>query len=226
MGMNIARHMDVLNPLKHKHPIHIIGAGATGSRLFASLVELGFEDITVYDDDIVESHNLANQLFIQDDIGVLKVDALDKWAKAKLGEGLRSGQYISKRLPQEDIILEGTVFLLTDTMSSRKEIYEECLKDNPFIERVFETRMASSYGNVYAFDPNITGKQWLETLIDDKEAEKSACGGTISVGATASIIANQAIWQFVLSLTDPDAADDIVNIYLQPFCTSTSSWKR
>ena len=224
--INTARHREVCNPLDHEHPIHIIGAGATGSRLFASLVELGFEDITVYDDDKVESHNLANQLFINDDINVLKVDALNKWVHMKLGEGLKSGNFIPERLPHKTIELDGTVFLLTDTMSSRREIYESCLKDNVLVDRVVETRMASSYGNVFTFNPVKTGEQWLDTLIDDKKAEKSSCGSSISVGATASIIANQAVWQFMLSLTDPEATSDIVDIFLQPFCMSTRSWEK
>lgn len=225
MSINTARHLDIINPALHKHPIHIIGAGATGSRLFASLVELGFEEINVYDDDKVESHNLANQLFVQDDIGEYKVSALDKWVHQKLGEGLKSGNYITERLPHADIVLDGTVFLLTDTMSSRREIYDACLKDNLLVERVIETRMASSYGNVFTFDPNTTGEQWLKTLISDDEAEKSSCGSSISVGATASIIANQAIWQFMTSLTDPKGLDDIVDVFLHPMCMSTRSWE-
>ena len=223
--INTARHREVFNPLMHKHPIHIIGAGATGSRLFASLVELGFEDITVYDDDKVENHNLANQLFIMDDIDKLKVEGLDRWVHQKLGEGLKHGLYIPERLPHAEYDLEGTVFLLTDTMSSRREIYDHCLKDNILVERVIETRMASSFGNIYSFDPAKTGDQWLNTLISDDEAEVSSCGSSISVGATASIIANQAVWQFMLSLTDPEGADDIVDVYLQPFCMSTRSWE-
>ncbi len=223
--INTARHVEVFNPLLYQHPIHIIGAGATGSRLFASLVELGFDDITVYDDDIVENHNLANQLFVMDDIDKLKVDGLDRWVQQKLGEGLKNGVYVPHRLPNKNFQLEGTVFLLTDTMTSRREIFDHCLKDNLMVERVIETRMASSFGNIYSFDPNIVGDQWLSTLIDDDEAEVSTCGSSISVGATASIIANQAVWQFMLSLTDPEAHDDIVDIFLQPLCMGTRKWE-
>lgn len=222
--INISRHSSIFNPAKHQEPIHIIGAGATGSRLFSSLVELGFQDITVYDDDIVEIHNLANQLFSMEDLNKKKVDALNDWVNKKLGEGLKYGSFITDRLPNENYILDGYVFLLTDTMSSRKEIFDSCLKDNDSIKRVIETRMASSYGNIFSFNPIKHGEQWVSTLIDDKDAEKSYCGSSISVGATASIIANHAVWQFMLSLNDPEAADDIVDIFLQPFCMSTRKW--
>ncbi|MGD9382355.1 MAG: ThiF family adenylyltransferase [Candidatus Thorarchaeota archaeon] len=212
--------------MSHKHPIHIIGAGATGSRLFASLIELGFDEINVYDYDHVENHNLANQLFLMEDVGELKVDALSSWVKAKIGEDLPNCKFINTSLPDDQVYLDGTVFLLTDTMSSRKEIYEACIAGNPDIDRVIETRMASSFGNVYSFNPEQHGNHWLDTLIDDNLAEKSSCGSSISVGATANIIANAAVWQFMLSLNDPDAADDIVDVFLQPFCVSTRSWPK
>ncbi len=223
--MNTTRHREVLDPMSYPDPIHIIGAGATGSRLFASLIELGFTNLNVYDYDKVESHNLANQVFDNGDIDTYKVDALKKWVEAKLGEGIDGLNYSTKKLPDRDVDLDGTVFLLTDTMSSRREIYESCLMDNTGIHKVYETRMASSFGNVFSFNPITHGDQWLDTLIDDEDAEVSSCGSSISVGATASIIANSAIWQFMLSLTDPEAADDIVDIFLQPLCMGTRSWK-
>jgi len=223
--MNTMRHREILDPMSYPDPIHIIGAGATGSRVFASLVELGFTNLNVYDYDKVESHNLANQVFGNNDIDLYKVDALKNWVEAKLGEAIEGVNYSTEKLPTKDTQLDGTVFLLTDTMSSRKEIYDTCLKSNTGVHRVFETRMASSFGNIYSFNPIFHGDQWLETLIEDDKAEVSSCGSSISVGATASIIANNAVWQFMLSLTDPDAASDIVDIYLQPLCMDSRSWQ-
>lgn len=223
--INTARHREIINPLSHKHPIHIIGAGATGSRLFASLVELGFDDISVYDYDQVESHNLANQIFLERDIGSHKVDALQSWVSDKIGTDMKGYKYVNTRIPDDEVWLTGTVFLLTDTMASRREIYETAIQGNPDISRVIETRMASSFGNVFSFNPEEHGDQWVNTLISDNEAEVSSCGSSISVGATASIIANLAVWQLINSLVDPEGADDIIDIFLQPFCVSTRSWQ-
>lgn len=222
--INISRHKDVIDTSKIKTPIHIIGAGATGSRLFASLVELGFTDISIYDFDEVENHNLANQLFLYEDIGKLKVEALRDWARAKLGHELEGLNFIDAALPDSNYPLAGTVFLLTDTMTSRREIYDACLKDNFEVYRVIETRMASSYGNIYMFNPHVDGDKWLETLIDDDDAETSACGTSISVGSTASIIANMAVWQFKLALTDPVAAENKIDIFLKPFSMMGETW--
>jgi len=222
--INTARHKEIINPLHHQEPIHIIGAGATGSRLFTALIELGFTNISIHDFDTVESHNLANQIFVYSDIGEYKVKALQDWAVAKLGEDVIDINYGTFALPHPDVHLEGTVFLLTDTMGSRREIYDQCIEGNHDVTRVIETRMASSYGNVYSFDPVMQGAAWLDTLIDDDKAEASACGSSISVGSTASIIANLAVWQFTLSLVDPESADGITDIFLKPFCMATRGW--
>ncbi len=222
--INISRHSSIINPLDHREEIHIIGAGATGSRLFTSLVELGFTNISVYDFDKVENHNLANQVFQYSDIGHYKVDALKRWAEAKLGTESKTITYSTERLPSPGVYLSGYVFLLVDTMSARKEIYEECIEGNENILYVLETRMASSYGNISTFNPITDGDNWLSTLIGDDEAEVSACGSSISVGTTASIISNLCVWQFMDRCVDPSAADDIVNIFLKPFCLGVESW--
>ena len=56
MGINISRHKDYFDAMSQKlQPITIIGAGATGSRVFEALVNLGMTNIAVFDDDKIES---------------------------------------------------------------------------------------------------------------------------------------------------------------------------
>lgn len=227
MTLSTIRHDDVFNARKHDQRITIVGAGATGSRVFAALVELGLTKITVVDYDVVEPHNLANQIFTHSHIGELKIDALADWAKTKLGlpDLPDTFEFVEACLPDDNVELHGSVFLLTDTMSSRREIFESCINANPDIYRVIETRMASSHGNVFSFDPHDSGKAqaWLNSLISDDDAETSACGSSISVGTTASIIANLAVWQYMLRKKDPAGADDVIDLFLHPFCTATRS---
>ena len=84
------RHENIIDPREHLHiPLHVVGLGATGSRLAMSLIELGFTNIKFYDFDIVESHNLANQIYGFKDIGVPKTTALEReieYAKSQLQE--------------------------------------------------------------------------------------------------------------------------------------------
>ena len=192
------RHQEIFDPTKFGAlPISIIGVGATGSRVFASLVELGCTNITLFDPDVVEAHNLANQLFSHADIGRFKGEACLSWYHTKTGHDPKDISYIARYVPCEEAQPKGFVFLLTDSMSSRREIAEACFRNNPDVLHVFETRMASSYGNVFNFNPMFDLDAWLATLTSDEEAEVSACGSSISVGPTASIIANLAVWQFI-----------------------------
>ncbi len=222
------RHDEIFKARDNNHRITIIGAGATGSRVFAALAELGLTNITVYDFDKVEPHNLANQIYGNKDIGNAKIKALEAWYLTKMGLNplapfaLPSDMRFFEERVGRYTELKGTIFLLTDTMESRREIYEHCIKDNTDVYRVIETRMAATHGNIYTFNPHTHGAAWLSTLVEDDQAEVSACGSSISVGTTASIIANMAVWQYMHAKTNPEAGDEIVDIFLKPFCMTTS----
>ncbi len=224
MSLDVSRHTPIIKPWEHNEKITLIGAGATGSRIFMALIELGFTNIDVIDFDHVELHNLANQAFITEDIGKLKVAALRDRYIAKVGDQpADSMRFIEGKMPMEGHKLEGTVFLLTDTMSSRREIYETCLKDNFSVTRCIETRMASMYGNIFMFLPanEIQAEKWVNTLIDDSQGEVSECGTSISVGITASLIANYAVWNMVNSMTNPAGAHEQIDLFFRPCITIT-----
>lgn len=72
--MNRERFKDALW-FNNKVEIVIGGAGGIGSWLSFFLTRAGF-NVTVYDFDTVEEHNLGGQLFFAHDIGQLKVTAL------------------------------------------------------------------------------------------------------------------------------------------------------
>ncbi len=72
------RQLDILDPKLMSVPVVVIGAGATGSFAALSLAKMGVRNITVYDFDTVEEHNLPNQFYRQCDIGKPKVIALQE----------------------------------------------------------------------------------------------------------------------------------------------------
>lgn len=220
--ITIRRHQAIFDPSKYRSPIHLLGVGATGSRIFQSLVELGCTKISCYDFDVVEAHNLANQAYVHSHIGLQKVAACEQLYKYKTGATQipKEMRFYNECVPFEGMpLLEGTVFLLTDSMESRKQIYNAVIKDNYLIDHVIETRMASTHGNVFAFSPSdeAASQTWYNSLIDDGVAELSPCGEPMSVGPTAAIIANLAVWQYITLHTDAAAAMKQVDIYLKPF---------
>ena len=224
--LSTVRHDEVFNARKNNQQITIIGTGAIGSRVFAALVELGLTKIHLIDFDHVEAHNLANQIFNNDDIGKTKIHACEVWYKRKTGYIPPDEMVFSEaKLPHPETKVAGSVFLLTDSMASRREIFEKCIRDNDDVYRVIEVRMAATHGNVHLFNPHVEEEvdAWINTLIDDDLAEVSACGSSLTVGTTASILANMAVWQFVHSKTDEAAVDTAVDIFLKPFVVTTRS---
>ena len=246
--INTMRHASVFNPAEHPFRIHIVGAGATGSRIFAALVELGMTNIHVYDPDVVEDHNLANQIYMANDTGHAKVKGCAEFYKRKLGveRTPENMGFHSRRVTGEYIrnggMQGGIVFLLTDTMDSRREIFDalalRCVKSTQTVGGglaiiqapmlVIETRMGSTHGSVFTVNPfdQAAGKAWRSTLVDDTDTdniELSPCGTTLSVGTTASLIANYAVWQMMQFFVDPVGMQPRVDLYFKPTLTITSS---
>jgi len=228
--INTMRHQSIFDSDEHNPPIHIIGVGATGSRVWLSLVELGLTNIHVYDFDKVEPHNLANQVYMARDVGRPKVHGLARYYQDKTGAPAPEDMgFHNMRVSSETGFnyrqFSGIVFLMTDTMASRRDIYDSIIADQGLDakQKVFlmiETRMASSYGNVFThnpFDP-AQASAWKATLVDDdaESTEVSPCGTSISVGPTANTIANIAVWQMINFFTDPLAEAQVVNLYMKP----------
>ena len=227
--ISTARHHDYFDTLKHSYtPITIVGAGAVGSKIFEALICLGLKDIIVYDFDKIEHQNIANQLFTVNDVDKYKVDALYDWATYKSGEKLPKDNFKHTKVEGNmKGAMKGIVFLLTDTMSSRKEIYENSLRFNSAVDLVIETRMSLTHGNIYLFNPKNTrqSREWLATLISDDAptTDESLCGTALTIGTTASVIANTAVSHLVHYMRGDDP-DQITDIFLEPCFTTTKRW--
>lgn len=198
MSINPQRHLDVFSPKAFgNRRVDVIGCGATGSRVARSLTQLGISNLHLWDFDTVEAHNIANQMYTTLDVGKLKVDALSAEIDAIVGE--RNFASIHPEKVDGTYSFGDIVFLLVDSMAVRKEIWEGALKMKLHTQFLIETRMGKDSGRVYAFNPNKRSYclDWEKTLYDDSEAERSLCGGTISVGPTAEMLAGLAVWQLV-----------------------------
>ncbi|MDR2540952.1 MAG: ThiF family adenylyltransferase [Candidatus Peribacteria bacterium] len=175
--------------------VDIIGCGATGSRIAMGLAKLGIQNLHIWDFDTVESQNVSNQIFyLDEDIGKKKVVALAKHIRK--ATGLEVTIHDEKVDGSQE--LGDVVFLLTDTMASRKEIWEKSIRDSN-VRIMIETRMNPFSGRIYMIDPNHynESKFWEETLKKDGEIPPSPCGGKTSVGPTAERISGDAQIQFL-----------------------------
>jgi len=207
------RHRDVFSPdMFGDRRVDVIGAGATGSRIALGLAKLGVQNLHVWDFDKVEEHNVANQLYPVGSVGKFKVTALAKLVQQQTGDRItvhREPATGNSRLGQ-------VVFMLTDTMSSRKDIFTGALSGRFSSKLMIETRMGVDEGRVYVVRPwnPIESQRWLKTLYSDEDAsvQASTCGSAITVGPTADLIAGFALWQFIKWATveikgEPEALD-------------------
>ena len=210
MAVDPLRHLSVFKPNAFgARRVDVIGCGATGSRIVLSLAKLGVENIHAWDFDRVEEHILANQVFGLNDVGLLKVDALAALVQKDTGVAIQShAEKADGSQPLGEV-----VFLLTDTMSSRKEIWEKGLKFKLQTRLAVETRMGADNGRIYALNPNLLDhiRAWEEAWYPDEEAEVSACGASISVGPTAEIIAGLAVWQMVRWFAVEEGGEDALD---------------
>lgn len=136
--MNTNKFYEFFKPELVAERVHIIGCGAVGSLLADTLARMGLTKITLYDFDTVDEHNIANQLYVDSDIGKLKVDALSERMRAinpQIGAQLKLQPqgYVSQPL-------SGYVFLCVDSIDLRKKIVSE-YQYNPFIKAMFDFRM-------------------------------------------------------------------------------------
>lgn len=179
-------------------PIHVIGCGATGSWTATLLAKMGFANIHLYDDDIVEIHNLPNQNFLMTDIGEPKAHALSITLQEYTGE--IAVEHLEK-VTALNAPKEGYVFVLTDTVKSRKEIFA-ALSVQPDILGIIETRMSLDMIQIYTVPNDLDAyRRYALTMasatFNDDTVRVSACGVSQTVATTAVVTAAFAVRQLV-----------------------------
>lgn len=194
--MDYIRHIEVFDPDTFKTPVHVIGAGATGSWLVLMLAKLGIKDIHVWDFDIIEEHNIPNQAFAPIQVGQNKVEAIHDIVL----EFANINVQVHRKKVTGTQRLAGIVFMLTDTMRSRQQIYEKAIKFNPAVKLLIETRMDFNGGRIYTIEPtniNHINEYEKEFYTDEETITPSACGASSTVVATAIDISAHAVWNLI-----------------------------
>lgn len=200
--MDLSRHISVFSPDNVKHPIHIIGVGATGSFVAMMMARMGCPVLNIYDFDDVEIHNIPNQYYDTEDLGKLKAEALAEKLKA-INPNIVVNVNIGAVLPVHDDEhkgideMSGYVFLLVDSMKIRKELWLAA-KENKNILHCWESRLGSDQARVYSLDMSVKDFSKYEAdFYDDDNAEVSACGTSITVLPVVLQTASLMIVQFI-----------------------------
>lgn len=173
----------------------VVGCGATGSRIALSLAKLGVKNLHLWDFDVIEEHNIANQAFGVDQIGQQKVLALRDMIAQDTGlQATPHDEAVTGRTQ-----LGSVVFVLTDSMSSRKDIWEGAIRYKPNVNVMIETRMGIQDMRIYTVNPLRPAEcsLWESRWYADEVSTESLCGSRTSVGPTAELLSGLAVWQFL-----------------------------
>lgn len=201
MSMDLSKSYDFFKPEMLESRIHIIGCGAIGSTVAENLVRFGITNIALYDFDVVEPCNIANQMFRHIDIGKPKIDALAEYlceinpdckGDLKLVHEGWTGQRLS-----------GYVFLCVDSIDTRREIVTK-FKDNPYVKGMFDFRMRLTDAQHFAasWEDKKMVEDFLKSMAFTHEEAKeetpvSACNVTLSVVPTIRMIVACGVSNFI-----------------------------
>lgn len=191
--MDLTKHQSFFNPIElRSKEINIIGVGAVGSWIAIQLAKLGIEKLTIWDFDTVDDHNITNQVYTQNDLKKLKVDALEEHLLANnpTMKIIKKGKYTNE-------ILKGIVFLEVDSVELRHKIATDNMY-NAYLDLVIDGRIGLSTGIVYCINwKNSKDVENYISLCDFKDSESdapvSACGTTLSVSPSVLTTAAYAV---------------------------------
>jgi sulfur carrier protein ThiS adenylyltransferase len=177
--VSFQRHSSWFNPALAECRVIVIGCGAVGSNAALLAARMGFMRFDLWDKDQVEPHNLPNQAYDVEHIGMQKVNALASVLKRFNPE---VDVTIHEEFFTKDSTLHegGPMILATDSFDSRRVI-AEVFKLNPQIQGVFETRLGFDFGQVNLVD-NLDSEQvdiWLNSLGNDAETPEGPCNRKI-----------------------------------------------
>lgn len=204
--MDLSKSREFFNPEGCKDTINLIGCGSVGSTVAELLARFGLTNVKLYDFDIVEEHNLANQMFTTKNLYKPKLEGVyERWVEINPEAAKTLKLYSDGWNGQK---LSGYVFLCADNIELRKRIVEEN-RYNMSIKAMFDFRTALKDAQHYAADWQKQSD--IEALLDTmdfshEEAEKnvpvSACKVPLCVMPTVWSVAMAGVINFINFVKD------------------------
>jgi hypothetical protein len=190
------RQLDIVLPEQLAFPIVVIGAGAIGSAAVVTLAKMGCSDITVWDDDTLEEHNIPNQLCKPSMLGHSKVEALRELTLELTEVAIKTENHRYRGQK-----LRGLVIAAVDSMDARQVIWKR-VKLDPDVPLLVDARMGAEFARIYVIhpcDPDETDF-YESNLYGSSEAERLPCSArsiiycpTVVGGLVALLIKQHAI---------------------------------
>lgn len=187
---------------KLEESVMVGGAGGIGSWVAFFLARIGF-NVHIYDNDVIEEHNLGGQLFNSSDIGSAKVDAVARIAQEF------SGSQISTWTTAINATSPGHVFMISafDNMAARKyffEAWKRAIAVSTMTPPIFiDGRLEMEQLQIFCVTPATADRYEQEYLFDDSVVEELSCTAK-QTSHSAAMIASHMVGFFT---------NHIANIY-------------
>lgn len=190
-------------PWAKKRTVTLGGAGGIGSNLAYNLIKLGY-DIVLFEDDVVEAHNIGGQMFYLSDVGGTKALAIMKRA----GDVNKETKILPVgRLTEEssDVFIHPIVLVGFDSIEARKILFEKWYAKykNSSEAILIESRQNAEDFEIFAVTPD-RADRYRETLFTE-EIDELPCNykattqtGLINAGMMIGLMTN-----FISELVDP-----------------------
>lgn len=190
--MDFKRQIDIYNPDDFNLPVTIVGVGNIGSQAALALGRLGIRDLTVYDHDIVEIHNLSSQSYFLDHLDKPKVDAVKQQVENINSDAL----VLAKNKKYEGEGVGGEILVIAvDSMEERKTIHgllKSAIEKDSAVSipsLIIDARVGGPQLEIYTVH---TMDEWEATFSDNPDHDpcgaRYICYISMVVGA---LIANQ-----------------------------------
>lgn len=199
--MNLNKSYEFFKPESVEDRIHIIGCGSVGSTIAENLARCGVQKMTLWDFDIVEEHNIVNQMFRSVDVGKPKVEAL-RDILTEINPDI-AAEIVLQPKGWHGKMLSGYIFLCVDSIDIRRQFVEQHM-DNPNVKAVFDFRTLLESAQHYAADwsdmamkKNLLASMQFSHEEAAEETPVSACGVTLGVATTVRLICALGVDNFI-----------------------------
>lgn len=200
--------LEYFDATKVRKSVHIIGVGAVGSTVCEILARMGFPKVHIYDFDTVSDHNITNQMFNFEDIGKLKVDAVEEMMK-RINPDICVVKHSMGLM--EPYTLSGIAILCVDNIDLRRKIVT-ANRYNTLVDCFLDFRMRLIDAQHYFADArvqfqmdNLLGTMNFTHEEAQEETPRSACNVELNVVYTVRTIVSMGIANLINWLQDKPA---------------------
>lgn len=219
MRGDFKRQVGIFNPELYKDiPVVVIGAGGIGSGVLMGLAKMGVSNITIFDHDSVEKHNIPNQFYTNSQIGTAKVNAAKDMIEDFSPSGVVADIHMTKAEEGTQIPVNCLMIFAVDSLAARKE-----LLTSSFMQRakyLIDARMGGNVISVYNVNPRNKKDlaEYTESL--NVTPHKTSCAAqaiSYTILMTAGIVCS-AVRNTLVGNTNPyQVVFDAENFMLQTY---------